>query len=458
MRPNKFPEIAFLLLATAGAPISWAQDVEPPPPTARDGFQIRSASAYAVYYSSSLPNGGYQPGVQLLSDFGGGGSAALGWMRFRERSSLSFTYTPSFTGRVRYSEWNALNHAVSLTSITHPASRWTLGFSVNGDYSSLDQFLFSPTAYSAAVAAPAEFSDLTSALLSGRFSSPQLASIFTTAPTAQAPLRNLIYGQRMFTAGGQMSVTYSHSPRLSFTFTGNGMRNQHVNDDRVITTGASYLIADTTSGSGSASFNYSLSPLTQIGGSVTTTRTASNIYDGVTTTSILNLGRTFARRWFLQARAGVGVSKPLRQSAPGPLATSAHPVAGGSIGFRTFAHTLIASFDRTVSDSYGAGASTSANAAGTWRWSRPGNSWWLEAGGGWEQIQGTSASVFNTSGWRTSGGVGRAVGRHTALLTQYVYLHYYGASNYGAPNVSNYNTGQSAVRLSISWSPDSVNR
>jgi hypothetical protein len=444
--------IASLLLGATAAHMGRAQEAEATLPAGRNGFQILSLSGYGVYYSSSLPGGGYQPGAgQLLSDVGGGGSARLGWMNFTERSSFSFIYTPSFTGRVRYSEWNALNHAASLTAITHPARRWSVGVSVSGDYSSLDQFLFSPTAYSAAVATPGQFSDLASAVLAGRFSTPQLASIFNTAPTAQSPLRNLLYGQRMFTMGGQMSVSYSHSPRLSLTFTGSGTRNQHVHDDQVITTGQGYLIADTTSGSGSAAFNYSVSPLTQLGGTVTMTRMASTIYDGYTTTSVLTLGRTFAHRWLFQGRGGVGVNKPLRYSIPGPLSTTAHPVAGGSIGFRTFAHTFLASFDRTVSDSYGAGASTSATAGGTWRWNRPGNSWWLEAGGGWDQLQGNV--LYGMSGWRTSAGVGRTIGRHTSLLTQYSYLNYSGQSS-GVL----YNTGQSAVRLSIVWAPDPANR
>jgi len=445
MRSKRLSAIACLL--AAAAPMVPAQEVEPPPPTARSGFQILDLSGYMVYYSSSLPSGGYKPGEgELLSDVGGGGSARFAWMKVTERSSFSLIYTPSFTGRMRYSEWNALNHAVSLTAITHPAPRWRLGFAMNGDYSSLDQFLFSPTAYSAAVAAPGQFNDLASAVLAGRFNTPQLASIFTSAPTAQSPMRNLLYGQRMFTIAGQMSLSYSYSPRLSFTFIGNGTRNQHVQDERLFTAGIGYLLADTTSGGGSAGFNYSVSPLTQLGGTVTTTRTASSVYDAYTTTSIVTLGRTIGGRWLLQGRGGVGVTKPVQQSTPGSLSTAAHPVAGGSIGFRTFAHTLLASFDRTVSDSYGTGASTSASTAGTWRWSRPGTAWWLEAGGGWEQLQGNA--VYSTSGWRTNIGVGRAVGRHTTLLTQYVYLNYYGRSNGLA-----YNTSQTAVRFSIVWTP-----
>jgi hypothetical protein len=426
-----------------------AQEVQAPPSAARTGFQLLNLSGYGVYYSSSLPSTGYQLGsAQLLSYFGGGGSAQLGWMRFGDRSSFSFVYTPSFTGRTRYSELNALNHAASFTAITHPAPLWALNFSTNGDYTSVEQFLFSPTVYSSAVAASGEFSDLASAILAGRFSTPQLASIFTSAPTAQSPLRILLYGQRMFTVGGQISASYSHSPRLSFIFTGNSTRNQQVQENGLINAGHG-LLADGTSASGSASFNYSLSPLTQLSGTVTATRSFSSSYEGYSSMSILSVGRTFAGRWLLQARGGIGFSKPLRLYTPGPLSTVAKPVGGGSIGFRALSNTFLASFDRMVSDSYsdtyGTGALTRAKAGGTWRWFRPGNSWWVEGGGEWEQLQGRTAA-YNVSAWRTRVGVGRILRAHISLLTNYVY--YYGRTS-GSP----YDAGQSAVRVSVVWTP-----
>src|SRR5579872_5000152 len=82
-----------------------AQDSGIPAPVPRGGFQIRSISGYAEYYSSSLPNnGGYQPAAtNLPSDAGAGGSAVFDWTKFTDRSSFSLSYTPSYTGRVRYS-------------------------------------------------------------------------------------------------------------------------------------------------------------------------------------------------------------------------------------------------------------------------------------------------------------------------------------------------------------------
>ena len=107
-----------------------AQETAPPPPTPRGGLQVRSVSAYFNYYSAALPSaGGLQPSTKLLPDAAGGASVQVGWGKFSERTTSSFTYTSSLTGHVRYSEWNAWNHALSLTTSHKLAPRWTFGFS-----------------------------------------------------------------------------------------------------------------------------------------------------------------------------------------------------------------------------------------------------------------------------------------------------------------------------------------
>ena len=57
------------------------------------------------------------------------------------------------------------------------------------------------------------------------------------------------------------------------------------------------LLANTTSGNASVAISYSLSPLTQLGGTVTTNRASSSLQDAYTTTSLASLGRTLGRRW-----------------------------------------------------------------------------------------------------------------------------------------------------------------
>jgi hypothetical protein len=408
------------------------------------GLQIRNLSAYAVYYSRTLPNSGYQPGAASLpSDLGAGGSAQIGWTKSNDRSAFSWNYTSTYTGRVRYSSWNSWSHGMGFNFTRNLAPRWRFSSSVNGDLSTQESFLFASNAFSNVTSVPASFDDLAAALLSSKFSSVQLASAFNSAPAAQSSLRTLLYGTRMFTAGAQASFAYSWSPRLSLTFGGGGGRTQHVSDDRAAQ--SSYLLPDTTSGSGNFGISYSLSPVTQIGAAVTASRISSSLYDTQTVTSTASLGRTIARRWLVQIHGGVGAAHYLGRQANPRLKAQPQPAFGGSLGYKTLSNTFLGSYDHSVSDSYGLGASTSSSSSAGWRWRRPNADWWLESGLGWEQVQGGGQDL---SGWRTSAGLGRALGGNLVLLTQYAYLHYSSAFA-GSPG----KLSQSAIRVSLAWSP-----
>jgi len=424
-----------------------AQNTPPP----QSGLQVRSISAYAVYDSSFLPNGGtgFQPGSSSLpADVGAGGSIAVEWTKFTERSSISLDYTLSYTGYVRNSNLNALDHALSLTASRKITPRWIFGFSVAGNLSSLEESLFSPTTLSTVASTPATFNDLAAAMLSAKFANnPQLGAILTSSPLVESPISNLLYGQRMFTASAHASLSYSYSPRLSVTFSGGGGRTQYLSGSQPTTTSNSSLLSNTTSGNASIGFSYSLSPFTQLGGSVTTNRISSSISDAYTTTSLATLGRTFGTRWFMQLHGGVGVTNAVRQASsvvPAPPG----PVIGGSLGYKTVSHTFLGSYDRTVSDSYGLGASTSSTSTASWHWRQPGASWWLDSSFSWQQLQQNGFGLADTSGWRTTIGLNRAIGAHIVFLTQYVHLSYSGGLL-----ATVFHDSQDAVRVSIAWTP-----
>jgi hypothetical protein len=423
-----------------------AQAPAAPAPQPAGGLQIGSISAYAVYYSSFSPIGVSATSANLPSDVAAGGSIVFNWTKFTERSTFSLTYTPSYTGYVRNSSLNALNHALSLTASRKIAPQWTFSFSAAGNLSSVEQSLFTPSTLSNVASASSTFSDLSAAVLSGNFANnPQLGAILTSSPLAQSPLNNLFYGQRMFTASARVSLGYSYSPRLSVTFSGGGARSQHV-EDQALGAGNTAVIPNTTSGDAGVAISYSLSPVTQLGGTVTTNRTSSSIYDGYTTTSVVNLGRTLGRHWVAQVHGGVGVTNAVRQTLS-VVPAKPGPAIGGSLTYKTLSHTFLGSFDRGVSDSYGLGAATSSTANAAWHWRRAGNSWGLDSSFSWQQLQGSNA-LANTSGWSTTAGLTRAIGPHVVLLTQYVHLTYTGGLLAAA-----YHYSQDAIRVSISWTP-----
>src|SRR5207253_4832064 len=122
------------------------------------------------------------------------------------------------------------------------------------------------------------------------------------------------------------------------------------------------------------------------------------------------------------------------------------PVTGGSLGYKTVSHTFLGTYDRTVSDAYGLGASTSSTANASWRWRRSRSSWWLQSSSNWQQLQGGASA--DLTGWRVTAGFGRMVGRHVAWLTQYAYLNYSGGVQAAASHLS-----QNALRVSMIWNP-----
>lgn len=412
------------------------------------GLQVRSISAYTVYDSSFLPNGaGFQSGSgNLPADAGVGGSIAVEWTKFTERSSVSVNYTPTYTGYVRNSNLNSLDHAFTLTVSRKIAPRWTLGFSAAGSLRSLYQSLFSPTTLSTVASVPATFDDLAAAMLSGKFTNnPQLGAILASSPLAESPISSFFYGQRMFTTSAHVSLSYSYSPRLSITFSGGGGRSQQVSQDQTL--GTTPVIPNTTTGDANIGISYSLSPFTQLGGAATTSRVSSPLYDSYITTTQATLSHTFARRWLTQIHGGLGFTNGVGQIS-NVASTKPGPTIGGSLGYKTASHTILSTYERTVSNTYGVGASTSSSATASWHWRRRGNSWWLDSSFSWEQLQANGLGLANTSGWHTTVGLNRAISTQIVLLTEYAHLNYSGGLQTAA-----YQFSQDAVRVAVGWTP-----
>ena len=420
------------------------QEVTTPSTAPRPGFDITSISGHAVYYSTGLPEGSLQPtATPLPSDLGLGGSARLEWKSIGEKSRIMFSYTPSYTGRLRFAAWNALNHSASFNAARR-FGRWDFGFSAGADLSNLSEFLFTPTVFASVAAVPVSFNELASAVLTGTYTNAQLASLLTGAPVVESPARNLFFGDRMFTSGAQASLAYAPQPRLSIKFTASASRSQHMSNSASGAAQSAYLIPRTSSAGANFDVSYARSARTQVGVSVGSSRVDSTIFDAYSTTAMASLGRKMGTRWFLQLAGGVGVINPVRSTLV--VTTAPQPAGNASLGFHTQSHKFLGAYSRTVSDSYGIGANSTSAVSGTWRWARPGRSWWIESSGGWQQLAGSAYA--NTSGWRLQTSLGRAVGDRISLVTQYVYLHY-SEQMATIPPLS-----QSAVRVSVVWNRD----
>jgi hypothetical protein len=437
-----------LAAQTTNAPATpSAEDSMPATPLA--GPQIISVSAFAAYYSSGVPETSalaQNSSSNVAPDFGGGGSIVFNWSKFTQRTTFSLSYNPSYSAQVRYSSLDALNHALSLNISRKLTPLWTLGFSVAANYSTLEESLFAPSALSDVASVSASSSQFSSALLSGNSTgNPQLGVALTNSPTLESPVATLLYGQHILSSSARSSLSHRFSPRLSLTFGGGGDRMQYISQNQPSATGTTPLVGNTTSGIGSATLMYSLSPVTEVGGTVTSTWVSSSLESANFSTAMAKFGLTAGKRWTIQAHGGIGITKLLGQSYYA-VQIPPSPIGGATLAFKSTSNTVVGSFDYSVADTYGVGASSNSNFNVAWQWRHPGSFWSVQTNVSWQKLEGSALS--NTSGWKASTGVNRVLGPHLSTLWQYTYLEYSGGLQSTGHSLS-----ESAVRISMIWTP-----
>jgi hypothetical protein len=157
------------------------------------------------------------------------------------------------------------------------------------------------------------------------------------------------------------------------------------------------------------------------------------------------MGRTMSTNWFLQGTVGAGVLTYLRQTVA--TKSNVQYTAGGSLGYKLRAHTLLGSFNRSLGDSYGLGAASTNAATAGWAWKAPGSSWSLSANFGYQQLSGSAVRGYES--WRATGGIARALNAHVFMSVQYAYFTL--PSNLVL--VGEMLGAQSGVTMNLSWSP-----
>jgi hypothetical protein len=437
----------FLLLASCIP--GWAQSEQlNPVGRHRDGLYLTTASVFSGYSSLTLPNGSgfLSTAVPLRADVNFGGEATLTWNYTGQKTNASLTYSPSYMGLIRHSEWSSLNHILSFAVNRKLGRKWNIELGLSGSAVSLSQSLFTPTVFSSVTAVGATFDDLAGAILSGELTNNQLASLLTGAPVVESPARTLIYGNRMLSTGASVSVSYAPSTRLSVHFSAVASRAQYLNDGQD-PEAAQYkaLVPRTIGGNAGVGVSYKVTPRTDFGFDASVSRTLSTLQDAYTGTGRITLGRKVSRRWFLQGYGGAGKIIPLRETVQ--LPQGPQYIAGGSIGFRTRAHTFLAAADRSVSDSYAIGSARALSSTGSWTWRRRGSGWRLSTSGGWQKLVGG----VDLEGWTVTGAVTRALSRETALQVSYAYMS--GSSASSGVQFQQQDIAIHSMRLALMWTP-----
>jgi hypothetical protein len=378
----------------------------------RGGLHLYGVSVYSSYNSSPIPFTTFQQpqGQSLGYEVAYGASLSAGWSHPTPRSSISVTYSLGYSGRVRYSDWNSFNHDLGLTASRKLSAKWDGHVAASGAIRNIEQYLFSPTILGAIVSTPTSFDDLASAIVAGKYTDSQLASLLTGVPLTVSPAQTFLFGHRVLLAAMQAGVTFSESQRLTFNFGTSVSRAQQLNSGQSSLEDPPVLLKHATSGGASVGMSYSLSPRTQVGVEVSTHHVFSNVTSTYGTTISASIGHTIGRRWFVTGHGGTAFVTRVRDAA-GP-APPPHYVLGGSVGVKFSRHTFMASHDRSISDLYGLGVSYTMTTSGAWNW-RMGAGWSLSCSAGYQSMAG--AALARVKGMRATVGTGHALSRMFAV-------------------------------------------
>jgi hypothetical protein len=419
----------------------------------RQGLKIYGLTVASGYYSAILPGLGSQPVVPnslvLGSDVSNSMTAAIGYRWLKPTSNFEIIYTPTYFGNVRNSQFNSFNHALSITGARplRLGQHLTLSFNVQGGVSDSRGFLFSPGVLDSIAQTPATFQDLSMTALGGQMTNNQIASMLTGSSAVASPAQFLFYGDKMLTATLSSTLMYSYSPRLSIGVTVGATRYQHLSQ-RLPGEGTrpSFLLPQTTSGMVDVRMAYALSPRTQVGADIGTSRNFSRFQQGFSSTGNLFIRRKMGRRWFVNGNAGVGMINTIG----GKYNSAAQPqyLLGGMLGFKTYAHIFTTSAQRTITNAFGV-IYTASDVNGTWIW-RPGErNWVISTQGGYEKLVNPATSRINS--WRAMTSFGHSIGHHMTAAAGLVYMTYSGRFS-GLP----YDFTQRGVQLSLTWVPSNV--
>jgi len=415
------------------------------------GVHLYGVSVYSGYSTSAFPGGSAVPGIGasalLDADINYGAGASLGWQFHRPRTNLSLFYSGSYGGQVRYSDANGYSQSLSFSASRTLSTKWTASLSMTGSDMTTAQFLFQPTNASLISQSSATFDDLAAAFNIGQFSNSQIASMLTSMPVLESPSRSFLLGDRVLNYGANGSLNYAHSSRLSFHLSSFSAAGQHRNSGNE-PVAQDYVMSRSFGVSGGVGMSYMVSPRTSLGLDAQVSRINNQYQVGYSSTAGASIGRKMGQRWFLAANAGAATNHLVRQTYGTPK--SVQLTMGGSLGFRTYQHTLLGTYNRSGSDPYGFALGTNTAISAAWTWRRPGSRWSLFSNFTEQQVRNTG--FVSLSGWSAGGGASTSLVAQTFLTVQYAYLSNAGAFIGGNTR----NSAIHSVRLSLGWTPQEM--
>src|SRR5579872_325223 len=174
------------------------QEILNPISTVPGGIRLQNVSGFVTYYSGSAF------GVPGQNQAGTGGSATLGYGRFRDRTTISITYTPTYTTDTKYFGNRAISQSLSFNWRRNLTPKWTFSLASSGVITSQTEAIFTQTALANIAGTPGTFEELSAAMVAGRFiNNSPLTAALTSAPVVESPSGILLYGSRFLTSTAQ---------------------------------------------------------------------------------------------------------------------------------------------------------------------------------------------------------------------------------------------------------------
>jgi hypothetical protein len=415
------------------------------------GVHFYGVSVFSSYYTGG--GAPYGLPVTIAAPLGGsptydvvtGATASFGWNKSGEKWHASASYTPSYVRSVYRSDNNVFGHSFSadIGRRLKLTRKWSMGLSATATLSEFPQFFFTPGSLDFAASLPSTFDAFSAAVLNGVYTNPQLASLLTSTPAPASPEQTFLYGNRVLNTSAGAGFTYTISQRSSLQIGISATRWQSLRHFVPVNGDASRLyIPRSIDGSVNLSWSYSLTPRTSLTASVVSGRTFSRVQDGYSTSAQFSIGRIMSRHWFAQGGVGAGMLLFNRHSFL--LPRTVQYIGNGAIGFKTYAHTLFVSYNRSLGDAYGAGSGATSSLNATWGWRRPASNWSFFSTAGWQRLE--NRSLNNATSWLAAAGLARSLGAQMRMSAQYSYFRF--------PFAIVTSSGlQEGVSVALSWSP-----
>src|SRR5215813_3256502 len=410
-----------------------------------NGFQVNSSSSYLGVFSL----GALRDGPFAVSGFphgfipGGGAAASVGWYSTSALKKISVGYDISYDGNLRYSALNSLNHLLVFDYRTKLAPRLDLTVSAVAESTGLSEYIFRTPGEVWVVQQSASPEEFAGGVLGRTFSELSAPLPLADLPVTDSPLTAFISDSRLESASAGMNFIYSKSRRMrlhSGFLVRRNVPKQSASPQRP----SGLLFPSYSDGTVYYGFTYSLSRQTDIGADIEYFRTRSGRHDSYATRALASLGRRLTNHWLMRIQGGFGTLAQLRYDAYAP--TSLEYEAAAVLGYRSAAHSVLASVHRSIGDRHGLDAGNTVTSNLVWSWQRPGGKWVVTSSGGYESLPGRR--VRRTEGWLAHAGVTRHITPQTSCTIEYVHGSSEGETRLGFTNLV-----RRAARVSVVWTP-----